>query len=109
VSLKSGFREAKSIMENAITGLIHRDIGGDHQRIHTRHTDHVGVTFKHTLLPIWVANYRYHERLFQVLVNGRTGKVAGDRPWSWWKIARLAVLIIFAICLVLFLVVKGKG
>jgi hypothetical protein len=109
VSLKDGFRHAKHVMEDAITGLIHRDIGGDHQRIEWRRTNYVGVTFKHTLLPVWVANYRYRDRLFQVLVNGRTGKVAGDRPWSWWKILRLALLIFFAILLVLILVSKAKG
>ena len=109
VSLKLGFREARSIMEDAITGLIRQDIGGDHQRIHSRRTNYVGVTFKHTLLPIWVANYRYRERLFQLLVNGRTGKVAGDRPWSWLKIARLVLLSIFAISLLAFLVIKAKG
>ncbi|MBO0698940.1 MAG: hypothetical protein J2P46_11140, partial [Zavarzinella sp.] len=109
VSLKDGFRQAKSVMEDAITGLICRDIGGDHQQIEWRRTNYVGVTFKHMLLPVWVANYRYRERLFQVLVNGRTRKVAGDRPWSWWKILRLALLIFFAILLALILVSKAKG
>ena len=109
VSLTEGFDDAKGVMENTITGLIHRDIGGDHQRISSRRTNHVGVTFKHTLLPVWVANYRYRERLFQVLVNGRTGRVAGDRPWSWWKIVRLVLLILFAILLALVLVNTAKG
>ncbi|HKB06537.1 MAG TPA: hypothetical protein VKD90_30355 [Gemmataceae bacterium] len=109
VSLKDGFQGAKGIMEDAITGLIYRDIGGNHQRIDSRRTNYVGVTFKHTLLPVWVANYRYRERLFQILVNGRTRKVAGDRPWSWWKIVRLALLVFSAILLVLFLVSKAKG
>jgi DNA-directed RNA polymerase subunit RPC12/RpoP len=109
VSLKDGFGQARHVMEDAITGLIYRDIGGDHQRIEWRRTRYVGVTFKHTLLPVWVANYRYRERLFQVLVNGRTGKVAGDRPWSWWKILRLGLLIFFAILLVLVLVSRAKG
>ncbi|HVK14275.1 MAG TPA: hypothetical protein VM597_36375, partial [Gemmataceae bacterium] len=97
VSLKDGFGRAKEVMHDHITGLIHRDIGGDHQRIDSRRTSHVGVTFKHALLPIWVANYRYRDRLFQVLVNGRSGAVAGDRPWSWWKIGRLIFLIVLAI------------
>lgn len=109
VSLKEGFRVARGIMEDQITGLIYRDIGGDHQVIEWRRTNYVGVTFKHVLLPIWVANYRYREKLFHVLVNGRTGRVAGQRPWSWWKIARLVLLIIFAILLVLVLVNKAKG
>jgi len=109
VSLKEGFRVAKGVMEDEITGLIRRDIGGDHQRIEWRRTNYLGVTFKHTLLPIWVANYRYRDRLFHVLVNGRTGRVAGERPWSWWKIARLIVLIILAILLAAVLVNKAKG
>ncbi|HJZ92742.1 MAG TPA: hypothetical protein VKE40_17850, partial [Gemmataceae bacterium] len=109
VSLREGFRHAKAIMEDEIIALIRRDIGGDHQRIEWKRTNYVGVTFKHTLLPLWVANYRYRERLFQVLVNGRTGRVAGDRPWSWWKIARLVFLVILAILLALFVVSKAKG
>jgi hypothetical protein len=96
-------------MEEAITGLICRDIGGDHQQIGSRRTQYLGVTFKHTLLPIWVANYRYREQLFRVLINGETGRVAGDRPWSWWKITRLVLLIIFAILLVVVLVNMAKG
>ena len=109
VSLKDGFQVAKRVMEDEITGLIRRDIGGDHQRIDWRRTNYLGVTFKHTLLPLWVANYRYREKLFHVLVNGRTGRVAGERPWSWWKIARLVMLIIFAILLAAVLVMKAKG
>jgi hypothetical protein len=34
------------------------------------------------LLPIWIAVYLYAGRSFQVLVNGRTGKVIGQRPYS---------------------------
>lgn len=109
VSLKDGFGQARKVMEDQITHLIRRDIGGDHQRIDWRRTHYVGVTFKHTLLPMWVANYRYRERVFQVLVNGRTSRVAGDRPWSWWKIVRLVLLIIFAILLAAVLVNKAKG
>jgi DNA-directed RNA polymerase subunit RPC12/RpoP len=109
VSLKDGFREAKDVMHDHITGLIRHHIGGDHQRIDWRRTNYVGVTFKHLLLPIWVANYRYREKLYQVLVNGRSAKVAGDRPWSWWKIVRLVLLIILAILLAVVLVNKAKG
>lgn len=94
VSLLEGFHEAKEVMENYITTLIRQDIGGDQQRIHTRKTQYVGVTFKHTLLPTWVAHYRYREKVFQVLVNGQSGKLAGERPWSVWKIIRLIVIII---------------
>lgn len=109
LSLSEGFNEAKDVMHNHITGLINQDIGGNHQRIHSRRTKHNAVTFKHTLLPVWIANYRYREKLFQVLVNGESGKVAGDRPWSWFKIVRLIFLVILAIGLAVVLVRKVGG
>ena len=100
VGLREGYREAKQLMEPTIDNLIRRDIGGDHQRIDWKRTDYAAVTFKHLLLPVWVAHYRYHDKLFQILVNGRTGTVAGDRPWSAWKIAGLVLLILLLVGLI---------
>ncbi|HEY4223873.1 MAG TPA: zinc ribbon domain-containing protein [Myxococcota bacterium] len=43
-------------------------------------------------LPAWVLAYRYHGRLFRVVVHGQDGgRVIGDAPWSKGKIA-LAIL-----------------
>ncbi len=93
VDLTEGLGVAKEMMEPTIDQLIRRDIGGDHQRIIDKSTQYLGVTFKHCLLPVWVANYRYHEKLFQILVNGSSGKVSGERPYSWAKILTLVALI----------------
>lgn len=92
--------KAKDIMAPTIDALICRDIGGDHQRISSKSTHYSGITFKHLLLPVWVAVYRFHEQTFQVLVNGRSGKVSGYRPWSWWKIVALVVAILLAVVVV---------
>ncbi|MFN3644142.1 MAG: primosomal protein N' (replication factor Y) - superfamily II helicase, partial [Gemmobacter sp.] len=62
------------------------------QRIHRIDTDHSAETFKHVLLPIWMAAYKYGGKTYRFVVNGQTGKVQGERPWSAWKIA-LAVLL----------------
>ncbi len=97
VGLKAGFKRSKTIMKGIIDRLVRRDIGGDHQRVRTQDTTFSALTFKPLLLPIWVAVYRYHEKTFQILVNGRSGKVTGYRPWSKWKIARLVVLAIIAV------------
>jgi DNA-directed RNA polymerase subunit RPC12/RpoP len=97
VDLKEGLVEAKQIMEPTIDRLIREDIGGDHQQITSKDTRYLGITFKHCLLPVWIANYRYHEKLFQILVNGRTGKVSGERPYSWMKILRLVFIIVLII------------
>ncbi|HBN32437.1 MAG TPA: primosomal protein N' (replication factor Y) - superfamily II helicase, partial [Rhodobacteraceae bacterium] len=44
------------------------------------------ITFKHILLPIWTAVYKYRGKTFRFVVNGQTGTVKGQRPWSWVKI-----------------------
>jgi hypothetical protein len=99
VDLAQGFDIARQIMADAIAITVRRDIGGDHQRIHSMDTRHDHVTFKHTLLPVWISAYRYGDRTFRFLVNARTGEVQGERPYSWVKItaAVLAALIAVAI------------
>jgi len=108
VDLKEGLEVAKQLMEPTIDQLIRRDIGGDHQRITSKNTRYRAVTFKHCLLPVWVANYHYHEKLFQILVNGRSGKVSGERPWSWMKIIRLVAIIALLVGGIIALVMTLK-
>jgi hypothetical protein len=50
------------------------------------------VTFKHVLLPVWLAAYKYRGKSYRFVVNGRTGAVQGERPWSAWKIAFAVIL-----------------
>jgi hypothetical protein len=91
VELEDGLREARAKMDAVIDMDIRRDIGGDHQRITAKQTEMSDVTFKHVLLPVWMAAYKFQDRSFRFVVNGQTGKVQGERPWSKWKIA-LAVI-----------------
>ncbi|MBE2275131.1 MAG: primosomal protein N' (replication factor Y) - superfamily II helicase [Rhodobacteraceae bacterium] len=85
-------RQAKGAMAGVIEQDVRRDIGGDEQRIQTIDTDYAAETFKHILLPVWMAAYKYNGRSFRFLVNAQSGKVQGERPWSAWKIA-FAVLV----------------
>lgn len=109
LGLKEGLVVAKKLMEPTIIALIRRDIGGDHQQISVKHTRYLAITFKHCLLPVWVANYRYQDKLFQILINGRTGKVAGERPWSFWKIFSLVAAILIVIGVIIALVMAAQG
>lgn len=99
VDLKNGFSIAKGKMENTITNSVRQDIGGDEQRIMSLSTDYRDVTFKHILLPIYISAYQYNNKVYRFLVNGSTGKVKGERPWSTWKIvgAVLAGLLLIGI------------
>lgn len=100
IELDEGFDRAKQVMD----GIIHRDIaydiGGDHQRIHRIDTGHSDTTYKHCLLPIWSAAFLYRDKSYRFVINGRTGQVQGERPYSYWKIG----------CAVLFgLILVGGG
>jgi hypothetical protein len=59
--------------------------------------DYENTTFKHVLLPVWVAAYRYNGKVYRFVVNGQTGEVVGVAPWSVWKIALLVLTIVLLI------------
>lgn len=92
VTLEKGFNEARTIMDATIRRDVRFDIGGDRQRIHQVDTDVRDVTFKHVLLPVWMAAYKFRGESYRFVINGRTGKVQGERPYS-------AVKIFFAVLL----------
>jgi len=94
VDLKQGYQTAKIEMDDRIRDRIKRDIGGDQQRILSVSTRYHSATFKHILLPVWASSYRYRDKLYQVLVNARTGEVQAQRPWSWIKIAATVVTVL---------------
>ena len=100
------FDVAREMMVEPIRRTIRADIGGDEQMIASMDTRYHDITFKHVLLPVWISAYRYRDRVFRFLVNGRTGEVQGERPWSPWKIAGailggLAVVAVIAAVVVL--------
>lgn len=93
VLLAEGHESAKQVMANVIDQDVRRDIGGDEQRVENIDTDYSDETFKHILLPIWMAAYKYSGKSYRFLVNGQTGEVQGERPYSWWKIGFTALLV----------------
>jgi hypothetical protein len=62
-----------------------------------------GRTFKHILVPIWLLTYNFSNKPFQVVVNGYTGRMAGDYPKSIWKILFLVLLAVIALVIILSL------
>ena len=99
IDLRAGFERVKEVVAPVIKSDVRRDIGGDEQRIDHLSTEHYDTTFKHLLLPVYAGAYRYNGKVFQIVVNGRTGEIQGERPYSVWKIALLVVLMLVAILL----------
>lgn len=60
------------------------------------------LTFKHILVPVWIGTYTYRGRLFQYMINGQTGRIAGDKPLSFTKIyIVIAAIVLLLIALIL--------
>ncbi len=97
IGLKDGFELAKDKAQSTIDHSIRQNIGGDHQRIHSKNTDYNNITFKHTLFPLWISSYRYRNKSFRFLINARTGETKGDRPYSSGKIAGAIISGILAL------------
>lgn len=102
VDLAAGFELAKGIMEDGIHSAIRSDIGGDEQRIDTVDSNYNNITFKHILLPVWIGAYRYQGKVYQILVNARTGEVQGSRPYSALKITLFVLMILLIIILLIY-------
>ena len=108
IDLENGFDVAKDKMDSRIRALIRKDIGGDVQRIISMKTNYDDITSKHLLLPVYVSAYHYKNKLYQFLVNGRTGEVQGERPYSWIKIGFAVLLGIALIAAIVFFANNSK-
>jgi ribosomal protein S27E len=97
VELPAGFEKAKAVMERVIEQDVREDIGGDEQQVNQVHTSTTNETFKHLLLPVWIGAYQFQGKVFQVMVNARTGEVQGERPYSAVKIAMLVIGILISL------------
>ena len=97
IPLAEGHQMGRAKIDATIRMDIIRDIGGDEQRIDAVSTDYGAETFKHILLPIWMAAYKYNTRSFRFLVNGQTAEVQGERPYSAWKIAFAVIAVVIVV------------
>jgi hypothetical protein len=84
-------------MQEQVRALCAQQVPGDtHRNLQVR-TRFQGRTFKHILVPVCLVTYNYGAKSFQVVVNGYTGKIAGERPYSWVKIFFLVMFILFVL------------
>jgi len=103
VGLDNGFEFAKVKMDTVIRRDIRYDIGGDQQQIRHMDTRYSDTTYKNVLFPIWTAEFKWNNKTYNYAINGQTGKVTGERPYSYVKIAFLVFAIMTVVGGVLYL------
>ena len=84
-------------MHAKLEQLCAAEVPGDTYRNLVIHPVYSNQTFKHILVPVWLLTYDYGAKKYQVVANGYTGAIAGQRPYSAWKIFFLVVAILIVV------------
>jgi hypothetical protein len=100
IDLIAAAEESRKRMEAHIRSLCASEVPGDTHRNLRVQATYENQTFKHILAPVWLLTYTHHGKPFQVVVNGVTGTIAGNRPWSWIKIALLVIAALIVLMIV---------
>ncbi len=106
VVLLDAAQASQAQMHEKLESMCAAQVPGDTYRNLTIHPTYSAQTFKHILVPVWLLTYTYGARVFHVLVNGATGRMAGEYPKSFWKVFFLVVGII--ILVVIFLMLQSE-
>ena len=98
--IKTSWAEAKGIIDSRIRAMIlskhHADVV-DYLNISTNHQN---VTYKYMLMPVYVGNFTFHSKLYNLYINGSTGKVYGKAPVSPLRVGFLILIIAAVLALI---------
>ena len=103
VVLLDAARASEESMTEKLQGLCAAQVPGDTYRNLVIHPTFSARTFKHILVPVWLLTYTYGAKIFHVLVNGSTGRMGGEYPKSFWKVAFLVLGLIILVIIVMLL------
>lgn len=100
VKVKDAWEKAKkkiqSLLRRDVEEKITREKACDHVRDVRINTVHEDVTYKYLLLPVWISSFQYKDKVYHFMINGQTGKVSGETPISWIKVAIVTAVVIAA-------------
>lgn len=106
-----GLKDAWEVAKKSVCDKLQRHVSDkvvkEHRADRTRNihlsTKFNDITYKYLLLPVWVSNFKYNDTVYQFMVNGQTGKVAGKTPLSIPKIVITVIAIIVIIAILYYL------
>ncbi|MEA3328110.1 MAG: TFIIB-type zinc ribbon-containing protein [Chloroflexota bacterium] len=113
-TLTEAWEIGKSAIREKAKKACYHNIPSNHVRNFSMSADFSEESWRYILLPVYLSSYRYEEKIFQVMVNGLTGAIAGQKPVAWWKIwlaiaALLAPGVILGLIGLPLLLLGGAG
>lgn len=107
--INSSWGEAKRLMDAEIRRQILRKHNADVVDYLNISTNHHNVTYKYVLMPVYVGNYTFHKKVYNIYVNGSTAKVYGKAPVSPLRVGILVAIILALFAGLALLVMKGSA
>jgi DNA-directed RNA polymerase subunit RPC12/RpoP len=86
VSLQPAWDDGKRSMREHAKDACYQQISTSHVRNFNMSADFSDESWRYVLLPVYIASYQFEQKTFQVMVNGQSGQVAGQKPVAWWKV-----------------------
>lgn len=86
VTLTEAWDQCKLAVREQAKKACYQDIPSRHVRNFSMSADFTDESWRYILLPLYIATYKHDEKAYQMMINGQTGKVAGQKPVAWWKI-----------------------
>lgn len=94
VTLPKAWEQGKEEMREQAKKACYEDIHSSHVRNFSMTADFADESWRYILLPVYLTAYRFQEKVYQVMANGQTGVVAGQKPVAWWKVWLAVALLL---------------
>lgn len=95
--------QIKDTLENEISSMEKKKRKADSVSKLTFNTSYAKVTYKYILAPIWIANFKFKDKLYNIVVNGQNGQIRGEAPVSPIKVI-LTILAVIAVIVILAMI-----
>lgn len=86
IPLNDAWDAARARMRETVHGACLEQIDSPHVRNFSMNAAFDDEAWRLILLPAYLATYRFTGKTHQIVINGQTGKVAGEKPVAWTKV-----------------------
>lgn len=86
VDLETAWELGRAAMRQRTKSACQGQATSQRMRNFSMSLDFSEETWRYILLPMYLATYAYGRDRFQVMINGQSGSIAGQRPVDWRKV-----------------------
>ena len=85
-SLEDAWKEGRERMRAKTQDACRGQASTNQIRNFSMQLDFSDESYRYVLVPLYLAAYSYEDKTYQVMINGQTGTIAGQRPVDWTKV-----------------------